>query len=147
MKTLIASLLLTGLLLMGLLLPGCASDDVALASGTYHVTAERHGQTARIPLGDKLAILLPTIAGSPSHWTPSVSDQSVVSDMLARSRIAPRVNGAIIGGTQGYERLEFQTLRPGTATVRVTRAVDRAAPAVFQINVVVVDEPAELPAR
>ena len=122
----------------------CASGDVARDDGrdVYHVTQERHGQTAVIAVGQPLAVVLPSIAGSASRWTPQEYDTSVLQQASGTRTIGGRHGGMIIGGSQGYEQILFRALRAGRTTLRLTRvrtAAEGGGTVAFEIHVVVAE--------
>lgn len=134
----LASALLAALLTGG----ACASSgDDAAAPDVYHITQERHGQTVQVRLGQTVALLLPTKAGSPSHWVPLVGDTSILAQQGSRGLISPRRGNIVIGGAAGYERMLFQARQAGSTRLRATRvrpAREGGGTAVFEVTVQVV---------
>ncbi len=101
---------------------GSTNSGGAGAPDVYHLTAERNGQTVQVAPGQRIAVVLPTVAGSPARWTPEIGDTSVLVPSGGPQTLAPRGGGgAVIGGAQGYERVEFQARASGTSSLRLTR--------------------------
>lgn len=121
--------------------PGCASDEPPAALPVYHVTKERNGETIRVARGQVVAAVLPSVTGSPNRWKPSVGDPAVLRQRGGREVIAPRAGTAFVGGAKGHDRFEFDTLRTGVSTLRLTRQRadrDGGGSDVFEVTVEVV---------
>ena len=143
MRTPSRSLALVLLTVAAALSPGCVTETVPAAQPTsdvYHVTKERNGHTISLRLGQELAVVLPSIAGSASLWTPQEYDRSVLQQSSGTRTVGGSHGGMIIGGSKGYEQILFKAIRAGSTPLRLTRVrTDRegGGTVAFGINVVV----------
>jgi len=128
-------------LAVALAAPGCGSDGAAREGpDVYHVTQERNGDTIGLAVGQELAVVLPSLAGSSSRWGPEEVDASVLQQSSGSRTVGGTHGGMIIGGSKAYESITFRAVRPGATRLRMARArTDREGGGVarFQIDVVV----------
>ncbi len=136
------TLLVAVLILLTAGAAACGSDEAVRSTGpdVYHVTQERHGARIDLVVGQRLAVVLPSIAGSSSRWTPREYDRSVLRQTSGTRTVGGRHGGMIIGGARAYEKILFEAVRPGATRLRLTRArkpSEGGGTALFEIAVVV----------